>query len=127
MPAIHFDTNFLILAVSRGTMEARKTSRWLASRYQIHVSAVAWTEFQCGPVSEEAINAAALLTGKPIAFDALDAITAAGLFDFGGRRRSSTVDCMIAAVAIRAGAFLATNNRQDFERFVPFGLSLDTP
>ena len=127
MPTIHFDTNFLILAVARGTMEARKTDRWLKARYQLQVSAVAWTEFQCGPVSEEAIGAAALLTGKPIAFDALDAITAAGLFNFGGRRRSSTVDCMIAAIALRAGAMLATHNRQDFERFVPFGLNLDTP
>jgi predicted nucleic acid-binding protein len=108
-------------------MEARKTERWLAARYRLQVSAVAWTEFQCGPVSEDAIGAAALLTGRPIAFDGLDAITAAGLFNFGGRRRSSTVDCMIAAVAIRADAILATNNRDDFERFVPFGLNLETP
>lgn len=127
MPAIQLDTNFLILAVARDTLESRRAVRWLAARWPIQVSAVAWAEFQCGPVSDEAVHAAALLTGEPIAFDGLDAITAAALYNAGGRRRNSTMDCMIAAVALRAGAILATNNLQDFEHFVPFGLNLEVP
>ena len=127
MPVIHLDTNFLILAVSRDTLESRKIDKWLSEEREIGLSAVAWTEFQCGPVSDRAIHAAALLTGKPVAFDGLDAVTASGLFNFGGRRRNSIVDCMIAAIAIRSGAAFATNNLRDFERFAPFGLDLETP
>lgn len=127
MPVIHLDTNFLILAVSRDTLESRKIDKWLSEEREIGLSAVAWTEFQCGPVSDRAIHAAALLTGKPVAFDGLDAVTASGLFNVGGRRRNSIVDCMIASVAIRSGAAFATNNLRDFERFVPFGLDLETP
>ncbi|CAN5916177.1 hypothetical protein BH11GEM1_BH11GEM1_01330 [soil metagenome] len=127
MPVIHLDTNFLILAVSRDSLESRKIDKWLSEERELGLSAVAWTEFQCGPVSDRAIHAAALLTGKPVAFDGLDAVTASGLFNFGGRRRNSIVDCMIAAVTIRSGAALATNNLRDFERFVPFGLDLETP
>jgi predicted nucleic acid-binding protein len=127
MPVIHLDTNFLILAVSRDTLESRKIDKWLSEEREIGLSAVAWTEFQCGPVSDRAVHAAALLTGKPVAFDGLDAVTASGLFNFGGRRRNSIVDCMLAAVAIRSGAAFATNNLRDFERFVPFGLDLETP
>jgi predicted nucleic acid-binding protein len=34
------------------------------------------------------------------------------------------IDAMIAATAIVAGAELATNNRADFNAFVPHGLKL---
>jgi len=48
----------------------------------------------------------------------------AQLFAQAGRRPRSIVNCMIAAVALRAGAALATPNRSDFRRFEPAGLRL---
>ncbi len=60
----------------------------------------------------------------PLPFTIDDAPRAAALFNATGRRRTSLPDCMIAAVAIRAGAALATNNRDDFARFSAHGLRL---
>jgi predicted nucleic acid-binding protein len=53
-----------------------------------------------------------------------DCAATARLFNLGGRRRGSFTDCMIAAVAIRAGATLATSNGEDFVRFRSAGLRL---
>ena len=55
---------------------------------------------------------------------ALDATLSARLFNATGRRRGSMQDCMIAAVAIRSSASLATNNALDFRRFVAHGLTI---
>ena len=49
----------------------------------------------------------------PEPFLAADAGLAARLFNQTGRRLRSLADCMIAAVAIRCGARLATNNVAD--------------
>ncbi|NQX02602.1 hypothetical protein HQ447_18240, partial [bacterium] len=54
-----------------------------------------------------------------------EAEEAARLFNLSGRRRGSHADCMIAAAAIVSGMPLATFNRADFERLVPFGLLLE--
>jgi predicted nucleic acid-binding protein len=61
---------------------------------------------------------------EPEPFVAGDALVAARLFNLGGRGRGSLMDCMIAAVAIRVGAELATPNTTDFRRFVAAGLTL---
>ena len=92
----------------------------------MRLSAIVWAEFQCGPVSESGIDAAAALTGMPVAFTAMDAVLASRLFNVGGRRRTSLTDCMIAATALNAGASLATANVADFARLEPFGLVLET-
>jgi len=51
-------------------------------------------------------------------------VLAAILFNQTGRRSRTLADCMIAAVAIRCNAKLATINASDFQAFVQHGLIL---
>lgn len=120
----HLDTSFIIRALVRGSAEDRTLRRWLRHGDTIGVSALGWAEFLCGPVSSAAVEEAAELLGTPVAFDGLAATLAASLFNAGGRRPGTLVDCMIAAVAVNAGAALATTNAADFRRFEAFGLEL---
>ena len=53
---------------------------------------------------------------------AVDAALAARLFNLAGRRRGSLADCIIAAVALRVGAAVATENRADFLPFAAAGV-----
>lgn len=119
---IHLDTNFLV-ALARGeSSQTTLVTRWLQENRAIHVSAVAWAEFLCGPV-KDATTLEALLP-PPVPFDAADASKAAALFNATGRRSRSLQDCMIAAAAIRASAELATIDVKDFRRFEQFGLRI---
>lgn len=122
---IQLDTSFLIRALSSGTPEDRALRKWLKAGDSIGLSAIAWTEFQCGPVSVMAVEMARRLMGDPLPFTAEEASTAARLFNETGRRRGTLLDCMIASSAIIAGDSLATANRRDFDRFVSHGLILD--
>jgi predicted nucleic acid-binding protein len=88
------------------------------------MSVVTWTEFLCGPVEAAGIDLAARMIEEPEPLVVGDALVAARLFNQGGRRRGSLVDCMIAAIAIRVGAELATTNVADFRRFESAGLTL---
>jgi predicted nucleic acid-binding protein len=121
---IHLDTSYLIPAGVPGTREDRAVRRWRARGETLRVSSIAWTEYLCGPVSLPAAEDTADMLGEPVAFGALDATLAAQLFNASGRRRGSLQDCMIAAVAIRSGASLATNNALDFRRFASHGLTI---
>ncbi len=123
---IHLDTSFLILATSPSSAEAARLAEWLADGRIIRMSAIAWAEFVCDPVSAREIDAAARVTRRPVAFDAMDPMLAGRLFNLGGRRRRSLPDCMIAATALNAGAALATGNAEDFKRFAPLGLVVET-
>ena len=119
---IHLDTDFLV-ALARGeSPQTTLVTRWLQENRAIHVSAVAWAEFLCGPV-KDATTLEALLP-PPVPFDASDASKAAALFNATGRRARSLQDCMIAAAAIRANAELATIDVKDFRRFEQFGLRI---
>ncbi len=88
---------------------------------------LAWAEFLCGPVSPEAIDVAATILGDSLPFGADEAALSARLFNESGRRRSSLVDCMIAASALHNGAVLATSNRVDFRRLESLGLRVVSP
>jgi predicted nucleic acid-binding protein len=121
---IHLDTGFLIRALVSGSREDRLLRTWLRVAEPIGLSAVSWTEFLCGPVEDGHVELAARLVGEPEPFSADDCTVTARLFNRGGRRRGSFTDCMIAAVAIRVGAMLATTNRADFVRFRSDGLRL---
>jgi predicted nucleic acid-binding protein len=124
---IHLDTGFLIRALVPGSPESEQMERWLGGGEPIRVSAVAWTEFLCGPVAESDVERALLLFDQPVPLTGAEATGAARLFQVGGRRRRSLPDCMIAATAIRAEAELATTNAPDFFRFADEGLRLAWP
>ena len=114
---IHLDPSFLIRAAAPGSPEARKLVEWLGQNVEIAMSAVAWAKFMCGPMSPDEAALAARVVGPPLPFAADDGIRAAAFFNATGRRRSSMVDCMIAAAAVGAAASLATSNPADFKGF----------
>jgi predicted nucleic acid-binding protein len=121
---IHLDTSFLIRALIPRSPEDKALRGWIREAAPIATSALAWSEFLCGPVTPDGIELAAQLLGEPVAFGATEATAAAMLFNQSGRRRGSLMDCMIAAAAIESGADLATTNVRDFQRFEVLGLRL---
>ena len=121
---IHLDTSFLILGLVEGSPQALELRRWLEREEPLGISAIGWAEFLCGAVSSGQAALARRFLGDPVAFEAEDAAEAATLFNRSGRRRGTLVDCMIAAVALRSEADLATAHAADFRRFEPAGLNL---
>ena len=121
---IHLDTNFLIDALVPGSAQEAQLVGWLGAGETLGISAVAWGEFLCGPLSPAAEAFARRLFPEAEALEGTDAEKAAELFNLTGRRSKSYADCCIAAVAIRAQAPLATSNRDDFTPMVPHGLVL---
>jgi predicted nucleic acid-binding protein len=121
---IHLDTNFLIGALVPASDEDKRLRRWLRSRERVRISSIVWAEFLCGPVTESVVEQTAELFGEPVPLDGINATLSAQLFNAGGRRRGSLVDCMIAAIAIRDSAALATCDVANFRRFTDMGLLL---
>ena len=121
---IHFDTNFLIQATVAGSSAHCGFRKWSAAGESFGVSAVAWAEYLCGPLDPQGEAIAKQMFPLPESFLAGDASLAADLFNKTGRRSRSLADCMIAAVAIRCGAKLATINTPDFQPFIHHGLVL---
>lgn len=121
---IHLDTSFLIRALVSGSPEDRRLRGWITSNEGLGMSAVAWAELLCGPVEPRAVELAAAVLDEPIPFLAEDAAGAARLFNLSARRRGSLADCMVAAVALRLGASLATSNPRDFRKLGAAGPEL---
>jgi predicted nucleic acid-binding protein len=121
---IHLDTSFLIRALVPGSKEDRELRRWLARGETLAMSSIAWTEFLCGPAEPDAVAAVARFLDERVPFVEEDAVRAAGLYNESGRRRGSLLDCMIAAVALRSDAPLATANLPDFRPFAGEGLKI---
>lgn len=121
---IHFDTNFLIQATKGGSPSHHDFRKWSAAGEILTVSSIAWAEYLCGPLDSKGEQIARQMFPSPESFLATDADLAALLFNRTGRRSRSLADCMIAAVAIREGAKLATLNKGDFQPFVSHGLAL---
>ena len=90
----------------------------------LNVSAVAWAEFLCGPLTSHDESLARQMFPAPEPLVAADAELAARLFNLTGRRSRSLPDCLIAAVAIRCGAKLASINTADFQPLAQHGLIL---
>jgi predicted nucleic acid-binding protein len=121
---IHLDTSFLIHALRTGSAQEKRLVAWLSGAEDVGVSAFAWAELLCGPLSSAAIAHALELLGEPVPIDRATAERAAHLFNASARRRGSLADCFIAAAAIESSAALATENRNDFARFTAAGLLL---
>ena len=120
----HLDTSFLIRALLAGSPEDIALRRWLRRGEALGISSIAWAEFLCGPRDPSHDRFARRVLGEPVAFTAEDAAWAAEYFARSGRRRGTLADCMIAAVAVREGAALATANPSDFVRLRDSGLVL---
>ena len=124
---IHLDTNILIDLVTAGSPRVKPIREWLAAGESLAASAIAWSEFCNGPHTREQKDAVhAVLNGRVVAFDEAQAEQASRLFHYTGRRRGSHPDCMIAAAGMCHGVPVATRNLKDFERFVPYGLKLQS-
>lgn len=125
---IHLDTNYLIHLEVAASRQAKQLQAWIEEGHAIAVSSIAWSEYLCGPPrgdpDKEAIALTSQIVGVPVAFGGSEAELSAKLFNLGGRRPRSLADCQIAAVALRAGAQLATANAADFAAFAPAGLML---
>jgi predicted nucleic acid-binding protein len=121
---IHFDTSFLIAATLAGSPAHARVQIWAASGESFGISAIAWSEFFCGPLDAATETIAQQLFPLPVPFLPADAVAAARLFNQSGRRSRSLADCMIAAVAMRCGAPLATMNLGDFQPLARLGLTL---
>ena len=121
---IHLDTSFLIRALTRGTPEDRTLRRWIGDGEQLGISAIAWAEFQCGPLTQAELATVAAIITNHLPFTKNDAEPAARLFNESGRRPGSLIDCMIAAAALADDASIATANPADFERLQPFGVTI---
>lgn len=120
---IHLDTSFLIRILDPDAPETRLLET-MDPDESIVVSALAWAEFQCGPIKPAEQELAARIVDSYRDFTIEHAGVAAHLFNQSGRRRGSLPDCVIAAVAIHDGARLATANLTDFRRFETAGLKL---
>ena len=121
---IDFDANFLVDVFERGSASGRLLDRWVHRGESVSMSSIAWAEFLGGPVSPGNARAARELLGGIEPVTEADAVLAADLFKAAGRRVRSLPDCMIAAVAIRRRAQLATLDKADFNRFRGLGLQL---
>jgi predicted nucleic acid-binding protein len=121
---IHLDTNFLIQISVEGSVAHTQFAGWAALSEDINVSTIAWAEFRCGPMDAAGETLARQIFPQPEPFLSADAVLAADLFNKTGRRSRSLADCMIAAVAIRCGAKLATLNTADFQPFANHNLTL---
>lgn len=121
---IHLDTCDLIRSLVPGSKEDAELRKWIRAGEVLAISTAAWAEFLCGPVEPEEADLAARVVKQRLPFGSDAAQLAATLFNAGGRRRGSLLDCMIAAVAILAGARFATRNKTDFRRFEEHGLRM---
>ena len=121
---IHLDTNFLIDALVPGSSQEAQLVAGLDAGETVGISALAWGEFLCGPISASAEALSRRLFSDAVGLERMDAEKASHLFNRTGRRSKTYADCCIAAVAIRSQATLATSNRSDFTTMVPHGLML---
>jgi predicted nucleic acid-binding protein len=121
---IHLDTNFLIRALVPNSEAEAKLQTWKRDGEVLAISSIAWSEFLCGPLTQDDATLAQMLFPASEPFLSSDAHKAAELFNATGRRSRSLADCQIAAVALRCEARMATGDVADFTVFQNHGLTL---
>jgi predicted nucleic acid-binding protein len=121
---IHLDTNFLIRALVPNSAAEAKLQTWKRDGEVLAISSIAWSEFLCGPLTQDDASLARMLFPDSEPFLSADAHKAAELFNATGRRSRSLADCQIAAVALRCEARMATGDVADFTVFENHGLTL---
>lgn len=122
---ICLDANYLIGGTSQQRPESGHLLAWIDAGETFCAPAPAWYEFLCGPLEADAVEAMEDLVGEHIIpFDRDSSALAAELFNKIGRPRTRRVDVMIAAIAIKQSAKLATLNAAHFEPMVKHGLEL---
>jgi predicted nucleic acid-binding protein len=70
---IHLDTNFLIQALVPNCAAETKLQTWLGAGEDLGISAIAWSEFLCGPLTANDAALAEGLFDAPEPFLASDA------------------------------------------------------
>ena len=121
---VELDSNFLVDVLHAKGSQTEALRTWVRAGAKIQISAIAWSEYLCGPLEPALVPVARKLLSSIEPFTEQDAELASQLFNRTGRRARSHVDCMIAAHAIRRRAVLATLNARDFRRFEKFDLRL---
>jgi predicted nucleic acid-binding protein len=123
---IHLDANVLIRLSMPGSGAAKKVRQWLLAGETLAVSAPAWFDYISGPTTaQEVLYAEAVLTGGVADFAKTDSHRSADLFNLTGRKRTTKLDCMIAASALIQRARIATTNVGDFQPFAAHGLRIE--
>ncbi len=113
---VHFDTDFLVFALSKTGRERRRLVELAESDSEIQMSSVAWYEFSRGPRTPEQLAVArSLFSGDGvIPFSEELASEAADVFRRLGSPRKRAADIAIGVTAATMGARLLTRNGRDF-------------
>jgi len=122
---IHLDTNCLIRFAGGSSDKLSESILTLIGQgVSIQVSAMAWAEFRCGPLTDDDCVLVSEILTDVIPVNREVSNKAARLFNATGCRSRSLADCIIAATAISCSAQLVTENREDFQPFLTHGLQL---
>jgi predicted nucleic acid-binding protein len=125
MREIILDTNALIALSDSEHVLFHIIEGAVKSAAQASTCAIAWHEYVRGPLlDKDRTRALRIIENRIHALGLKDAELAATLFNQTGRRKGSSADCLIAAVAIRIKAEFLTWNLEDFRLFIPHGLRL---
>lgn len=112
----HFDTGFLVYALSVGGTERRRLRALAGSEHELSMSAVAWYEFARGPRTPEQLAVARDFLGDNgvLGFSEAIAGQAADVFRRLGSPRKRAADVAIGVTASAHDAVLITRNARDF-------------
>jgi predicted nucleic acid-binding protein len=112
----HFDSDFLIFALSVAGPERTRMTQLAESDAELQMSAVAWYEFSRGPRTPEQLSIARsfFFDDGIVPFSEELAAIAGDVFRNLGSPRRRAADVAIGVTAAAMGAILLTRNTRDF-------------